>query len=125
MKNKLVTSLLTVIMLMCAASVASADIKVRTKTSIGGQSYEGTTYIKKSRQRTEQNFGGMSMANILQCDLRRTIQINDKGRTYLITLFDGAAGTATQGTASNAKPSASSPTASRRGGIITFIYKVT
>jgi hypothetical protein len=125
MKNKLVTSLLTVVMLLCAATVASADIKVRTKTSLGGQSYEGTTYIKKSRQRTEQNFGGMSMATIMQCDLRRNIQINDKGRTYLITPFDGGTAAACDGSADNAPPATTKPTETRRGGVLTFIYNVT
>ncbi|HKP84861.1 MAG TPA: hypothetical protein VJZ26_02115 [Blastocatellia bacterium] len=125
MKNKLVTSLLTVITLLCAASVASADIKVRTKTSLGGQSYEGTTYIKKSRQRTEQNFGGMSMATIMQCDLRRNIQINDKGRTYLITPFDGGSSTAGDGGANAEQPSTTKPAETRRGGVLTFIYNVT
>src|SRR5215218_8940577 len=109
MKNKLVTSLLAVAMLLCAATVASADVKVRTKTSLGAQSYEGTTYIKKSRQRTEQNFGGMSMATIMQCDLRRNIQINDKGRTYLITPFDGGTSAAGDGSADNAPPVTTKP----------------
>ncbi|HVG22505.1 MAG TPA: hypothetical protein VNI02_25925 [Blastocatellia bacterium] len=125
MKNKLVTSLITVLMLLCAATVAFADIKVRTKTTLGGQSYEGTTYIKKSRQRTEQNFGGMSMATIMQCDLRRNIQVNDKGRTYLITPFDGGATAAGDGGADAAQPSAPKPAPARRGGVLTFIYDVT
>lgn len=125
MNNKPFTSLLAVIMLLCGATVASADIKVRTRTTLSGQSYEGTTYIKQSRQRTEQNFGGMSMTTIMQCDLRRNIQINDKGRTYLITPFDGAASTAGDGGATNAQPSTSKPAQTRRGGVITFIYNVT
>ncbi|MFP5261939.1 MAG: hypothetical protein ACLGJB_08550 [Blastocatellia bacterium] len=124
MKNKLVTSLLTIVTLLCAAGAASADIKVRTKTTIGGQSYEGTTYIKKSRQRTEQNFGGMSMANVMQCDLRRSIQINDKGRTYLITPFDGASAAPGDGAAASQPPATGQPQA-RRGGVLTFIYNVT
>jgi hypothetical protein len=125
MKNKLVMSLAAVTMLLCGASAASADVKVRTKTTLGGQSYEGTTYIKKSRQRTEQNFGGMSMATIMQCDLRRNIQINDKGRTYLITPFDGGASTTADDSATSAQPSTSQPAQAKRGGIITFTYNVT
>ncbi|HEX8087827.1 MAG TPA: hypothetical protein VF762_03180, partial [Blastocatellia bacterium] len=124
MKNKLVTSVLAMLILLCAATVASADIKVRTKTTIGGQSYKGTTYIKKSRQRNEQNFGGMSLATVMQCDLRRSIQINDKGRTYLITPFDGGTSAPGDGAAA-AQPSASGQTSARRGGVLTFTYNVT
>jgi hypothetical protein len=125
MKNKLVTSLLTVIVLLSAATAASADIKIKTKTSLSGQSYEGTTYIKKSRQRTEQNFGGMSMATIMQCDLRRNIQINDKGRTYLITPFDNGTSTTGDKGAASEQPSTTQPAQTRRGGVLTFVYNVT
>jgi hypothetical protein len=125
MNNKLIKSLLASIILLCAATAASADIKVRAKTTMSGQSYEGTTYVKKSRQRTEQNFGAMSMASILQCDLRRSIQINDKNRTYMITLFDSAASQpADQGAATprGIRPNVSE---TRRGGVITYTYNVT
>ncbi|HVF92026.1 MAG TPA: hypothetical protein VNH22_18325, partial [Blastocatellia bacterium] len=87
MKRSFFTVLSATMMLMCAATAASADIKVKTRTTSNGQGYEGTTYIKKSRQRTEQNMAGMQMASILQCDLRRNIQLNDGARTYLITPF--------------------------------------
>ena len=125
MKSKIVMSLLASVMLLCAATVASADIKVRTKTTMSGQSYEGTTYIKKSRQRTEQNFGAMSMANILQCDLRRNIQINDKGRTYLIMPFDAGSSQAADGGTASPRAIRPNPTQTRRGGVITFTYNVT
>ena len=63
------------ILAMTALSAASAfaDVKVKSKQTVGGQSYESTTYIKGKRQRSE-SFGGM--VNIIQCDLKRNLQIN-------------------------------------------------
>ena len=42
--------------------------------------------IKGSRQRDETSMAmGQSQINITQCDLKRTIQINDSARKYIIT----------------------------------------
>jgi hypothetical protein len=125
MNKRLVKSLLATLILLCAASAASADIKIRTKTTMSGQSFEGTTYVKKSRQRTEQNFGAMSMANILQCDLRRNIQINDKNRTYLINPFDSANPQPADAAAASPRGIRPNVTETRRGGVITYTYNIT
>ena len=119
MKAKSLTFLLAIIVLLCGATAAAADIKVKTKTTVGGQSFEGTTYIKKARQRTEQNMAGMSMAIIMQCDERRTIQLNDKTRTYLVMPFGNDDSTsAPQSRGMVVKPK-SEP--QRRGGVITTV----
>jgi hypothetical protein len=123
MKKTFTTYILSVIALFLLAATASADIKVKTKTTTSGQSFEGTTYIKKSRQRTESNVGGMSMATITQCDLRRMIQLNDKARTYFVMQLGGDA-------AGEVKSAAGAPATSgggqtRRGGVVTFVYKAT
>ena len=122
MRNKSQPILLAIIVLLCGASAATADIKVKTKTSVSGQSFEGTTYIKKARQRTEQNMAGMSMAIITQCDERRTIQLNDKARTYLVMPFgnDDSTG-APQSRGMTVKPKSES---ARRGGVVTTVYNV-
>jgi hypothetical protein len=70
--------------LILAASVA-ADVKVKSRQTMGGQSYDSTTYIKGKRSRTESMNG--AMINITQCDLRRSIQINPSTRTYMINQF--------------------------------------
>ncbi len=100
--------------LLCSASVALADIKITTKSTAGGQSYTSTTYIKGARQRTE----GMGYTTIYQCDLKRTIQINDKTRTYMITPLGGKSGT----TGANSHNPAGG---ARRGGVITYTTTTT
>jgi hypothetical protein len=112
--QKLMKSVSLTIALLCSASIVLADVKITTKSTAGGQSITSTTYIKGARQRTE----GMGYTSIYQCDLKRTIQINDKTRTYLITpLANANAG------AKGQAAGASSP--ARRGGVITYTTIVT
>jgi hypothetical protein len=112
--RKFMKSATLVLALLCSASVALADIKITTKSTAGGQTFTSTTYIKGARQRTE----GMGYTTIYQCDLKRTIQINDKTRTYLITPQAGKSGA--QG-ANSHNPAG----ATRRGGVITYTTTTT
>ena len=102
----------------CTAATARADFKVKTRTSVGGRSFEGTTLIKGARQRTETDMG-IKTVSITQCDLKRTIQINEPARTYYITPFDdGSAGETT--TAPNRPTPQGPPTQTARGGVVTY-----
>ncbi len=68
-----------------------ADVKIKSKQTMSGQTYETTTYIKGKRQRTEQNFGGLLRIELTQCDLKRDIQINPSTMTYMIdSMVEGA-----------------------------------
>jgi hypothetical protein len=112
--RKFMKSVSLVLAVVCSASVVLADIKITTKSGAGGQSYTSTTYIKGARQRTE----GMGYTSIYQCDLKRTIQINDKTRTYLITPLEGGE------KSSGAHPQSTGAT-KRKGGVITYTTSVT
>ena len=105
--------------LVCMTTAARADIKIKSKTSFGEQAgVEQTVYIKGKRQRTE-SVGGM--ATVVQCDLRRTVQLNDLSKTYMLSLFDGGAGGATV-EAADREARASSV---RKGGVVTMTYATT
>ena len=65
---------------------AFADVKIKSKQTMSGQTYENTTYIKGKRQRTE-SMNGM-MINLTQCDLRRGIQLSPQTKTYVVNPFD-------------------------------------
>jgi hypothetical protein len=67
------------------SQAAFADVKIKSKQSMSGQTYENTTYIKGKRQRTETMSG--AMINITQCDLHRGIQVNPQSKTYLVNPF--------------------------------------
>jgi hypothetical protein len=78
------------ILLTALTQTALADVKVKIRQTVSGQSYENTTYIKGKRQRTEQNMGGMQQVSITQCDLRRDIRLMPSAKTYMIDPFGDA-----------------------------------
>jgi len=101
-----------IIATLFCSQTAFADVKIKSKQTMSGQSYENTTYIKGKRQRTE-TMNGM-MVNITQCDLRRGVQVNPNARTYMVNPFATTTETVTKSAAVKGK---SEPVTS--GGTIT------
>ena len=105
-----------IVFLLTITATATADTKVKSRQTSGGQTYENTSYIKGKRQRSETNNGQMVV--VQQCDLRRNIQIMPQAQAYIIQPYD----TASSNTGSSAPGSANSqPSATTRGGVITSI----
>jgi hypothetical protein len=122
--------------LICAVSVATAitsaqrkpagdppitgDFKITTRMTMAGNSTQISTMIKGKRERTETIMSvstyEMKTVNITQCDMRRTIQVQDKTRKYLITPMDLDDAPNTTTTPGAARGGA----AARRGGVITM-----
>jgi hypothetical protein len=73
------------LIIIAGTAAAFGNIKVKSKQTMGGQSYENTTYIKGKRQRAETMSG--AMVNITQCDLRRAIQLNPATKTFVVNEF--------------------------------------
>jgi hypothetical protein len=101
-----------------------ADLKITYKVSMSAgatamPASESTSMIKGVRERTEDHRGyGGDSVSIRQCDLRRTLQLNDKTRKYIITPMetnDSASAPATPA----ARPAPAEP--ARRGGVVTYI----
>lgn len=125
MNSKWVTTIVVLILSLSAAATASADIKMKTKHTSPGNTSEGTIYIKGTRHRANQSYGaGFEMVTITQCDLKRSVQINDKARTYMVTSLVSEPASAAP---ANEKPSPNStqPTATRRGGVVTYNSTIT
>ena len=99
----------------------TGDFKITIKNTTSGQTSQSTTLIKGKRERSESSMGGMGAGNsvtITQCDMRRTIQINDGSRKYFVNPMDSD-DEATSGNTGNAStPSRTEP--SRRGGVVTM-----
>ena len=93
------------LMVLCVAAFAAevrADVKIKSRQTMQGQTYDNATYIKGKRQRTE-SMGGQSVT-IQQCDLRRDIQIMPQMRAYTVNPYDtGAAAAANAPAASTTK----------------------
>ena len=103
---------LVLLSVAASAAVARADVKIKSKQTAQGQTYENTTYIKGKRQRGEQ-MGGQ-MITIQQCDLRRDIQIMPQARAYTVRPYEAA------GPASATSQSAGAQTATpTKGGVVT------
>lgn len=67
---------LSLVAVLCISTFASADLKIKTRTTVMGHTTENTVYIKGSRQRTEMSFGGHGgSASIMQCDQKRIITV--------------------------------------------------
>ncbi len=67
---------LSLVAVLCISTLASADIKIKTRTTVMGHSTESTVYIKGARERTEMSFGGHGgTASIMQCDQKRMITL--------------------------------------------------
>ncbi|HET6670643.1 MAG TPA: hypothetical protein VFH15_10470 [Pyrinomonadaceae bacterium] len=101
-----------------ASPPAQSDLRITYRSTTAGQSYESTTMIKGKRERGEMRMGyGTDIINITQCDLKRTIQISDKLRKYVITPMQTVE-------ASNTTPRTTSTTPpaepGRRGGLVKY-----
>jgi len=111
------TILRTAILIACLSTLsatASADTKVTSRQTSGGQTNENTSYIKGKRQRSEMNNGQMIM--IQQCDLRRNIQIMPQMKVYMIQPYDQPS---TPGATPNTGTSTSQPSTVKKGGVVT------
>lgn len=85
------------------SAAAMADVKIKTRQTMSGQTTENTTYIKGKRTRTEMMNG--LMVSVTQCDLGRDLQINPQTKTYMVNLYDDG----TVGEPSEVKPGQAAP----------------
>jgi hypothetical protein len=124
--KRILSPVLSTLLLLSFAFGVFADVKIRQRVSMSGQTFETTKMIKGARQRTEQksSAGGAmdfmsQVATIEQCDLRRTVQVNDSKKLYFVQPFAG------ESTPQKATPQ-TRPTnrQTRQGGTITMTYNV-
>lgn len=103
------------------------DFRITIKTTMAGQAGQTTTMIKGLRERDENNMaiGGMSMnqVNITQCDLKRTIAVNDRTRKYIITPMESDDSSSSSGGGMSAGTVGGGT--SRRGGVVNMTVNTT
>jgi hypothetical protein len=97
----------------------TGDFKITFKQTVSGNSMQSTTMIKGQRERSETSVSAgaytMNTVSITQCDMKRTIQINDRARKFLITPMDDGT---SSGTTSTGTPRTGAP--ATRGGVVTM-----
>jgi hypothetical protein len=102
-----------------ASAPAQNDLKITYRTTTSGRSMENTTMLKGARERTEMKLGmGRDIINVTQCDLRRTVQISDSARKYVITPMDSGGATERPAQSSSQMSEPSRP--SYKGGVISY-----
>lgn len=105
-----------IVMLLCVAASASADLKITRRTGAGGYSGQSTVYVKGARERTEMP----TITTIRQCDLKRTIQINERARKYAIVPDAEAASASSAPTSTTPQ----GPKTTRRGAVVTYTVNI-
>jgi hypothetical protein len=105
--------------------------KLKQSTGVMGMNTSSTIYVKGMRKRTESS-GMMGMpappVTIEQCDLQRTIKINDKKKLYFIEPFakdNEEIIDEEVKTAPKAKAAAPVVTTTKKGGTIYLYYNIT
>ena len=133
--KKILSSLLSAILFFLFANTESSaqQYKLRQVNSMMGMKTESTIYVKGMRKRTEGG-GMMGMTNpttIQQCDLQRTIKINDKKKLYYIEPFSNEPEEIIDEDQKPPPPSKNKPvtpvttTSPKKGGIIYMYYNIT
>lgn len=120
--RKFITHFAILIVSLILTQTAFADVKVKIRQTMSGQTYENTTYIKGKRQRDERNMGGVESVSITQCDLKRSIQIMPASQTYLVNTWADAESATPTTTTSVTKTQ--TPGQSKTGGVVTTTYTI-
>lgn len=110
----LIQYILFAVLTSALSITALADVKVKSRQTMSGQTTENTTYIKGKRSRTEQNIGGNQIVTLTQCDMKRSIQLNPQTQVYIINSWENDTTTPTTTTQSG-----NTTTEVKKGGVIT------
>ena len=107
---------------ICFSNLASADLKIKTRTTVMGHTTESTVYIKGGRERNEMSYGGRGggAVSIMQCDQKRMITIS--GNQCMVMSMGGGETScpAMPNMGAMSREMGGEPTAPRKGGVLTI-----
>jgi hypothetical protein len=85
-RNLLQTLGSTAAMLSLWMLAQAEDLKITKKISAAGTNLTSETYLKDARERDVVSLpGGLGNVSLHQCDLKRTLTLNDQTQTYMVT----------------------------------------
>jgi len=95
------------------------DLKITYRVTTAGQPLESTTMIKGARERNEMRTGyGIDIVSIMQCDLKRSIQLGERAKKYVITSMAVVDSTSpARQPVTDPRPTSAD---NRRGGVVTY-----
>jgi outer membrane lipoprotein SlyB len=104
---------------------ATSDVKIRQRIGMGDGGAETVLYIKGPRMRNEMG-GGLGITTIVQCDLKRTLTINEKTKTYMISPTDAVGSPAADGDGGPVPVTQPNPQQQpQRGGVVNITNTIT
>jgi len=103
--------------LACFSTVASADLKIKTRTTVMGHTAESTVYIKGPRERNEMSYGGVS---IIQCDQKRMVTISSNQCMVMPMGGSETSCPAMPNTRAGREMAESEPEVTHKGGVLTI-----
>jgi hypothetical protein len=113
-------TLMALTLALATSCLAGNDLTLTKNITVGPNTMTQQTMIKGERERTTMDSGaGQSVVTIRQCDLKRTLTLNDSRKTYLIQPDIEVE--------SDSKAATSSPeetSASQSGGTVTYVSSV-
>lgn len=128
MRNYFLYAIISLVLLSISSESKAQHYKLRQVNNMMGMKSESTIYVKGMRKRTEGG-GAMGMTNpttIQQCDLKRTIKINDKKKLYYIEPFaDDVEMDENPKSSNNNATKPTMPASNKKGGIIYMYYNIT
>ena len=108
-----------------SANKTTNDVKIRQSMSVGGGNrMETVLYVKGQRMRNE-SAGNVGFTTILQCDLKRTLTINEKTKMYLIMPIEGINPTAAAADGGGANSAPAPQSQPQRGGVVNVTSTIT
>lgn len=126
--KKIMCFAVIVSLLFSVDSYSQNQYKLRQVRSVMGMKMESTVYVKGMRKRTENApmMGMTTPTEIQQCDLKRTIKINDKKKVYYIEPF-AKDDEVIDETEKPTKPvvNTNKPVTTQKGGTIYMYYNIT
>ncbi len=128
--RKLTVTIITILITFLANPANAQQYKLKQSSNMMGMKSESTVYVKGMRKRTEgEGMMGMgaNLVTIEQCDLQRTIKINDKKKLYFIEPFAQANANEEVIDEDNEKiiPAKKNTVADQKGGVINMWYNIT
>ncbi len=114
-------SFYSLIVLVCFSALASADLKIKTRTTVMGHTTESTVYIKGARERNETSFGSHGAGvSIIQCDQKRLITVSGN-QCVVMPMGGGESACPAANMQAMARAMAGAePTAPSKGGVVTI-----
>ena len=107
--------------IFCFSTIASADLKIKTRTTVMGHTTESTVYIKGARERNEMSYGGHGgTVSIMQCDQKRLITISGDQCMVMSMGADASCPAMPNMGAMAREMAGGEPTPARKGGVVTI-----